>query len=249
MDITIILKNLLQNLKTIKAKNILLRSKHLPYSTDLNKYLNNFDFISEKEIENIKSKYFNKDSINIVNFNNTSYLFKLNQDCIFIKELLETKDTIFQDTNFSNFIYGNKNIKILYKASSLEKRHELIYSLINSIRSISNEIIVVIENEKLYNIKNCTNIFCFYKEALNFEDYLIHLKTIDFRYLLIPDLNDVNIINKFILNFYNKKIFMSADINLNYSNNNVQLLEEANNNKIKVSLFNEKNFYKTLNRS
>jgi len=249
MKTSLIIKNILYNLNTIKSKNILLRANHTPYSIDLAIFLNNFDLLSDNLIQDIILTYFSKNKTTIIDFNNNFYLFKLSEDnSIFIKELCISNKTLFEEKNISNFIYGNKNIKILYKSKELSKRHELIYSLINSIRAISNDIIVVLEHEKFYNTRNTNNIFNFYKEAINFEDYLRYLKNIDFRYLLIPDLNNTDFINKIILNFYNKKIFISTNIDFNFNNKDVLLLEEQNNASFKINVFNESNLYKTLNR-
>jgi len=247
MKAKILLKNILYSLKQEACKNILIRPMQAPYNIDLDIFLNSFDLIDFTTIDEIKAIYFKISNITIIDFNNNSYLFKLTEDnSIFIRELQKTKNTLFENNNINKFIYGTKNIKIIHKLKDENKRHEIVYSLINSIRHISNEIIVLLENKKLYTLNNSTNIFNFYNDNFDFENYINYIKNIDFKYLLILDLNSEFILDKFISSFFCKKIFITSDISLNYYNSDVLLLEEKIN--FKISKFNENNFFKTINR-
>lgn len=244
----IYINNLIKFSKKSGIKNILLQVGFCPYDIENKVHMLNFDIIEENLYSYIKKNFLLK-TYSIVEFQQTNYLIQTKANFISIKELEVSKDTP-KETELNKFIYGSKNYKILYQNKDLFSRHKKSYELINSIRELNDEPILIIETEKVFINQNSCNIINLFNPIIDADTFIRLINNIKFKFLIIPDLNDINLIKQILDSFYLKKVFISHEIDISFANFDETLIllkenKKASFNKIR---FNESVFSKTINR-
>ena len=141
------LNNILKYCKKTNTKNVLLQTSYAPYDLDLKKHLTYFETIDSKIINYINKNVLKNKEYIISSFINTNYLLKLVGETIFIREL-DTTNQRLNLNEINRFIFGVKNFKIIFKDDNLLEKHIATYSLINSIRELCDDTIVIIESDK-----------------------------------------------------------------------------------------------------
>lgn len=242
------LNKLLKFSKINNIKNILLQKAYVPYDMDTKSHLISFEVVGEEIFSFINEHYLKKNK-SIIELQNSNYLIQTNAGFMSIRELIKTEDKL-SNKEFISFIYGSRNYKILYKEKELINRHKKTYELINTIRELNDEPILLIETDKYFIHKSTCNLINLFNPVIEPETFIRLIKNIDFKFLILPDLNNQDLIYEILDKFYNKKVFISHDIDISFANydENLILLSNTKKEPINKIKFDESVFNKTINR-